>query len=72
MTYSPHINKTNSLSDELTVKYLKKRLKNLNQLIRSENASHADYINRDRVAYQLREIQKARRIHLFIAGPIFA
>lgn len=72
MTYSPQINETNSLSDELTVKYLKKRLKNLNRLIRSEDASHADYVNRDRVAYQLREIQRARRIQIFSSAPIFA
>jgi len=52
MTYSPQINETNSLSDELTVLQLKERLKKLNRLIRSENAARADYANRDRVAYQ--------------------
>jgi len=72
MTYSPQINETNSLSDELTVKYLKKRLKTLNRLIRSADAAPADYINRDRVAYQLREIQRARRVTVFSAAPIFA
>jgi len=72
MTYSPQINETNSLSDELTVKYLKKRLKTLNCLIRSEDAAPADYINRDRVAYQLGEIQRARKITIFSAAPIFA
>ena len=70
MTYSPQINKTNSLSDDLTVKYLKKRLKNLNRLVRTEEAAPADYINRDRVAFQLRELQRARRITLFNPIPV--
>ena len=51
----------NSVSDQLTVRYLKKRLKKLNRLIRTADASPADYINRDRVAFQLQDALSARR-----------
>ena len=49
------------VSDQLTVRYLKKRLKKLNRLIRTADASPADYINRDRVAFQLQDALSARR-----------
>ena len=57
MLHTEHTN----VSDELTIRYLKKRLKNMNKLIRTTNASAADYINRDRVALQLRDCLIARR-----------
>ena len=49
------------VSDQLTVRYLKKRLKKLNRLIRTADASQADYVNRDRVAFQLQDALSARR-----------
>lgn len=49
-------------SDELSIRYLKKRLKRLNRLIRTSDASQADYINRDRVAYQLQDALSSRRL----------
>jgi len=51
----------NRVSDQLTVRYLKKRLKKLNRLIRTADASPADYTNRDRVAFQLQDALSARR-----------
>ena len=51
----------NRVSDQLTVRYLKKRLKKLNRLIRTSDASPADYVNRDRVAFQLQDALSARR-----------
>lgn len=51
----------NNVSDELTVRYLKRRLKKLNRLIKTTDASPADYINRDRVAFQLRDAMTARK-----------
>ena len=53
--------RSNNVSDELSIRYLKKRLKRLNRLIRTENAAPADYINRDRVALQLQDALSAQR-----------
>lgn len=52
---------TNNVSDELSIRYLKKRLKRLNRLIRTSDAAPADYINRDRVAFQLQDALSSRR-----------
>ena len=61
MTYIPPTYPSNNVSDELSIRYLKKRLKRLNRLIRTEDAAPADYINRDRVAFQLQDALSARR-----------
>lgn len=60
-TYLTHRKTKNNVSDELTVRYLKKRLRTLNRLIKTTDASHADYSNRDRVAFQLRDAMAAQR-----------
>ena len=61
MTYIPPTYTSNNVSDELSIRYLKKRLKRLNRLIRTEYAAPADYTNRDRVAFQLQDALAARR-----------
>lgn len=61
MIYTPPTYDSNNVSDELSIRYLKKRLKRLNRLIRTEDAAPADYINRDRVAFQLQDALSARR-----------
>ena len=60
-TYLTHRKTKNNVSDELTVRYLKRRLRTLNRLIKTTDASHADYNNRDRVAFQLRDAMAAQR-----------
>lgn len=61
MSHTPIRYHSNNVSDELTIRYLKKRLRRLNRLIRTEDASPADYINRDRVAFQLQDALAVRR-----------
>ena len=61
MTYISPSYHSNNVSDELSIRYLKKRLKRLNRLIRTEDAAPADYINRDRVAFQLQDALSTRR-----------
>ncbi len=72
MTYSPHINETNSLSNETRIKQLKQRLRKLNRLIRSDDAAPADYANRDRVAFELQALKEARRMTVFYSDPMMA
>lgn len=62
MSHIPLTPKPKNVSDELTVRYLKKRLKRLNRLIKTADASPADYVNRDRVAFQLQDALAARRM----------
>lgn len=61
MSHIPLKHTKNSVSDELTIRYLKRRIKKLNRLIRTADACPADYINRDRVALQLQDALSARR-----------
>jgi len=46
------------LPNDLTIRYLTRRLKRLNRRIQRTNASPQDYINRDRVALQLDEARQ--------------
>ena len=62
MSHIPLTPRRKNVSDELTIRYLKKRLKRLNRLIKTSDACPADYTNRDRVAFQLQDALSARRI----------
>jgi len=62
MSHIPLTSRKAIISDELTIRYLKKRLKRLNRLIKTADASPADYTNRDRVAFQLQDALTARRM----------
>ncbi|MEP6341741.1 MAG: hypothetical protein ABJ275_00355 [Maricaulaceae bacterium] len=71
MSYIPNAHNSNNVSDELSIRYLKKRLKRLNRLIRTSDAAPADYINRDRVAFQLQDALSSRRsLLIHLSSPV--